>query len=81
VKREISQLKREELQTHITWHSFLHEGEVIIGEIKILLEADATYLLKRETLQLKRGKLHTYSTGHSFLHEGEVMTGEIKSLF
>ena len=74
MKTETSQLKREELHTHSTGRSFLHEGEVITGEIKILLEADATSVLKRETSQIKREELHTHSTGPSFLHEGEVMT-------
>ena len=53
---------------------------MITGEIKILLEADATSVLKRETSQLKREDLHTHSTGRSFLNEGEVMTDEIKIL-
>ena len=47
MKRETTQLKREELHSHSTGLSFLHEGEVMTGEIKILLEADATPVLKR----------------------------------
>ena len=50
---------------------------MMTGEIKILLEVEATSVLKRETSQLKREKLHTHSTGSSFLHEGEVMTAKI----
>jgi hypothetical protein len=46
VKAETSQLKREKLHTHSTGRSFLHEGEVMTGEMKILPEADTTSVPK-----------------------------------